>query len=39
LGWFSWFENINLYVEVLGWDKVLKDAKMRNQIFFHKLGI
>ena len=39
LGWFKWIENINLYVEVLGWDKVLKDAKMRNQIFFHKLGI
>jgi Histidine kinase-, DNA gyrase B-, and HSP90-like ATPase len=39
LGWFSWLENINLYIEVLSWDKVLKDAKMRNQIFFHKLGI
>jgi len=39
LGWFSWLENINLYIEVLSWDKVLKDAKMRSQIFFHKLGI
>jgi hypothetical protein len=39
LGWFSWLENINLYIEVLDWGKVLKDAKMRNQIFFHKLGI
>lgn len=39
LGWFSWLENINLYIEVLSWDKVIKDAKMRNQIFFHKLGI
>ena len=39
LGWFSWRGNINLYVEVLAWDKVLKDARMRNQIFFHKLGI
>jgi Histidine kinase-, DNA gyrase B-, and HSP90-like ATPase len=39
LGWFSWLENINLYIEVLSWDKVLKDARMRNQIFFHKLGI
>jgi hypothetical protein len=39
LGWFQWFENINLYVEVLSWDKVLKDSKMRNQIFFQKLGI
>ena len=39
LGWFQWMGNINLYIEVISWDKVLKDAKMRNQIFFHKLGI
>lgn len=39
LGWFHWFANINLYVEVLGWDKLLKDADMRNRVFFHKLGI
>lgn len=39
LGWFDWLKNINLYIEVLSWDKVLKDAKMRNKIFFHKLGI
>ena len=39
LGWFKWMDNINLYVEVISWDKVLKDANMRNQIFFQKLGI
>ena len=39
LGWFQWMGNINLYVEVISWDKVLKDAKMRSQIFFQKLGI
>ena len=39
LGWFHRIRNINLYVEVNGWDKVLKDAKMRNKIFFKKLGI
>jgi len=39
LGWFDWLGNINLYVEVISWDKVLKDAKMRNQIFFQTLGI
>lgn len=39
LGWFQWQENINLYIEVLSWDKVLKDADMRNKVFFHKLGI
>lgn len=39
LGWFQWRGNINLYIEVISWDKVLKDATMRNQIFFQKLGI
>lgn len=39
LGWFGWRSKINLYIEVMSWDKVLKDAKMRNQIFFQKLGI
>jgi hypothetical protein len=39
LGWFRWMDNINLYIEVISWDKMLKDAKMRNQIFFQKLGI
>ena len=38
-GWFGWFGNINLYMEVLSWDKVLRDAEMRNSVFFHKLGI
>lgn len=39
LGWFQWRGNINLYIEVISWDKVLKDAKMRNRTFFEKLGI
>lgn len=39
LGWFKWHDNINLYMEVISWDKVLRDAEMRNKIFFHKLGI
>ena len=38
-GWFQWRGNINLYIEVIGWDKVLKDAQVRNRIFFKKLGI
>jgi len=38
-GWYKWHSVNNLYIEVLSWDKVLKDAKMRNQIFFQKLGI
>ena len=39
LGWFQWMGNINLYVEVISWDKILKDACMRSQVFFQKLGI
>lgn len=39
MGWFQWFGNIRLYMEVLSWDKVLRDAEMRNRVFFHKLGI
>ena len=39
LGWFQWKSNINLYVEVIAWDKLLGDAKMRNKIFFKTLGI
>ncbi|WP_119307030.1 ATP-binding protein [Cohaesibacter haloalkalitolerans] len=39
MGWFNWFGNNNLYMEVLSWDKVLNDAEMRNKLFFQKLGI
>jgi hypothetical protein len=39
LGWFDWMKNINLYIEVLSWEKLGRDAEMRNKIFFHKLGI
>ena len=39
LGWFHWMGNINLYIEVISWDKVLKNAEMRSKVFFHKLGI
>lgn len=39
LGWFTWFPNNRLYMEVLSWDKVLKDAEMRNKVFFNKLGL
>jgi len=39
LGWFRWYGNINLYFEVLSFEKILEDATMRNKIFFKKLGI
>jgi len=39
LGYFRHHDNINLYIEVWGWDKALSDARNRNRIFFEKLGI
>lgn len=39
MGWFGRRDKINLYLEILSWDKLLKDADMRNRVFFHKLGI
>lgn len=39
LGWFKWIDNINLYIEIISWDKLLRDADMRNKVFFHTLGI
>lgn len=38
-GYFDYHQKLNLYTEVLSWDKVLNDACMRNKIFFHKLGL
>lgn len=39
LGWFYWHSKINLYIEVISWTKLLRDAEMRNRIFFKTLGI
>ena len=38
-GFFHYKDNIKLYLEVISWDKMLKDAEMRNKIFFEKLGL
>lgn len=39
MGWFRPMDGINLYMEALSWDKLLRDSDMRNKIFFSKLGI
>ncbi|MCY4171486.1 MAG: ATP-binding protein [Bacteroidetes bacterium] len=39
LGWFSWAQGPKLYIEVMSWDKVIKDALIRNKVFFKKLGV
>jgi hypothetical protein len=38
-GYARHFTNNRIYMEVLSWDKILKDARLRNKIFFKKLGI
>ena len=37
--WFKWQTTFNLYIEFITWDQLLKDADLRNKIFFKKLGI
>lgn len=39
LGYFGFNVNLNLYVEVLSYKKILEDAKKRNRILFDKLNI
>ncbi|MBN1507199.1 MAG: ATP-binding protein [Sedimentisphaerales bacterium] len=39
MGYFGYNPNFTTYVEVLGFDKVVGDAKKRNQILFDKLGL
>lgn len=38
-GYFGYLKAFNAYVEIKSYKKVIADAKMRNQIFFNKLGI
>lgn len=38
-GYFGYIKDYNAYVEVKSYKKVINDAKMRNMIFFKKLGL
>ena len=38
-GWFDNRINMNLHIEFITWEKLLKDAQIRHRIFFEKLGI
>ena len=38
-GYFGYNPTYNAYIEIKSFKKVIDDAKMRNQIFFKKLGI
>lgn len=39
MGFFYFHETYNAYVEVISYQKLLKDAKGRNRILFEKLGL
>jgi hypothetical protein len=38
-GYFGFSNGFNAYIEVMSYRKIIEDAKMRNKIFFKKLGI
>ncbi|MCQ2076364.1 MAG: ATP-binding protein [Bacteroidaceae bacterium] len=38
-GYFGYNKDYNAYIEIKSFRKVIDDAKMRNQIFFKKLGL
>ncbi len=38
-GYFGYLKDFNAYIEIKSYKKVISDAKMRNQIFFSKLGL
>lgn len=38
-GYFGYHSGYGIYIEVISFDKLLGDAKLRNKIFFKKLGI
>ncbi len=38
-GYFGYITDYNAYIEIKSYKKVLNDAKMRNKIFFNKLGL
>jgi hypothetical protein len=38
-GYFSFNDNYNMYIEIMSFDKVLKDSKERNRVLFEKLNL
>ena len=39
MGYFGYNQNLNCYIEIISFDKLLDDAKKRNQVLFNKLGL
>lgn len=38
-GYFGFFENLGAYVEIISFDKLVRDAQKRNRVLFDKLGL
>lgn len=38
-GYFGFHNGYKMYVEIISYKKLLKDAELRNKIFFHKLNL
>lgn len=38
-GFFSFNDNYNMYIEIMSFDKILKDSKERNRVLFEKLNL
>ena len=38
-GMYKFNSSYNAYIEVMSWDKLVGDARKRNEVLFHKLGI
>ena len=39
LGYFYYHKNLKAYIEVISYEKLLKDAKERNRVLFDKLNL
>lgn len=38
-GYFAFNDNYNMYIEIMSFDKILKDSKERNRVLFEKLNL
>ena len=38
-GFFFYHKNLNAYIEIIAWQRLLKDAQDRNRVLFQKLGL
>lgn len=39
MGYYKYHEKLNAYIEILSYDKIIRDAQKRNKILFDTLGI